>query len=89
MEKQYGEGSAVKAFSKAKAKFLVVSFTSDWLYPTYHSKSMLKAMKKNGLDVSFCEIEAEWGHDAFLLPNERLTALIRGFLERICREIRK
>jgi homoserine O-acetyltransferase len=85
MEKQYGEGSAVKAFAKAKAKFLVVSFTSDWLYPTYQSRSMVKAMKKNGLDVSFLEIEAEWGHDAFLLPNERLTNLIRGFLERVCR----
>ena len=86
MEKQYGDGSAVKAFSKAKAKFLVVSFTSDWLYPTYQSKSMVKAMKKNGLDVSFLEIEAEWGHDALLLPNDRLTMLIRGFLERVCRD---
>jgi homoserine O-acetyltransferase len=89
MEKLYGAGSAVQAFSKAKASFLVVSFTSDWLYPTYQSKSMVKAMKKNGLDVSFCEIEAEWGHDAFLIPNVRLTALIKGFLERVCRDIRK
>ena len=89
LEKQYGQGSAVKAFSRAKAKFLVVSFTSDWLYPTYQSKSMVKAMKKNGLDVSFCEIEAEWGHDAFLIPNVRLTNLIRGFLERVCRETTK
>ena len=89
LEKQYGDGSAVKAFTKAKAKFLVVSFTSDWLYPTYQSKSMVKAMKKNGLDVSFLEIEADWGHDAFLLPSERLTTLIRGFLERVCRETAK
>jgi homoserine O-acetyltransferase len=49
---------------------------------------MVQAMKKNGLDVSFCEIEAEWGHDAFLLPNERLTALVKGFLERVSSEIR-
>jgi len=89
LEKQYGEGSAVKAFSRARAKFLVVSFTSDWLYPTYQSKAMVQAMKKNGLDVSFCEIEAEWGHDAFLLPSERLTALMKGFLERVCLEIGK
>ena len=82
-ENQYGGGSAVKAFSKTKAKFLVVSFTSDWLYPTYQSKAMVQAMKKNGLDVSFCEIEAKWGHDAFLLPSERLSALIKGFLERV------
>ncbi|MFZ5568836.1 MAG: homoserine O-acetyltransferase MetX [Thermodesulfobacteriota bacterium] len=83
IERQHGEGSAVKAFSRARAKFLVVSFTSDWLYPTYQSKAMIQAMKKNGLDVSFCEIEADCGHDAFLLPNERLSALIRGFLERV------
>jgi homoserine O-acetyltransferase len=50
---------------------------------------MVKAMKKNGLDVSFCEIEAEWGHDAFLIPNARLTTLIKGFLERVCRESTK
>jgi homoserine O-acetyltransferase len=87
LEQQHGSGSAVKAFSKAKAKFLVVSFTSDWLYPTYQSKSMVQAMKKNGLDVSFCEIEAKWGHDAFLLPSERLTSLIKSFLERIYFEI--
>ncbi len=87
LERQYNSGSSVKAFSRAKAKFLVVSFTSDWLYPTYQSKNMVQAMKKNGHDVSFCEIEAEWGHDAFLLPNERLTTLIKGFLERVNREI--
>ena len=81
LRKQYGPGSTVKAFSRAKAKFLVVSFTSDWLYPTYQSKDIVKAMKKNGLDVSFCEIDAQWGHDAFLLDNDRLTSLIRGFLE--------
>jgi len=86
LEKLHGEGSAVKAFSKTKARFLVVSFTSDWLYPTYQSKAMVQAMKKNGLDVSFCEIEAEWGHDAFLLPSKRLTALIKGFLESVYNE---
>jgi len=86
---QHGDGSEVKAFSKMAAAFLVVSFTSDWLYPTYQSRVMVKAMKKTGLDVSFCEIEAEWGHDAFLLPNERLTSVIRGFLERVFHESQK
>lgn len=89
LEKQHGSGSTVKAFSKTGAKFLVVSFTSDWLYPTYQSKSMVKAMKKNGLDVSFCEIAAQWGHDAFLLPSERLTLLLRSFLESTYSENRK
>jgi homoserine O-acetyltransferase len=88
LERAHNSGSAVKAFSKASAKFLLVSYTSDWLYPTYQSKAMVKAMKKNGLDVSFCEIEAKWGHDAFLLPNKRLDRLIQGFLERVYGEIK-
>ena len=86
--RQHDSGSIVRAFSKARARFLVVSFTSDWLYPTYQSRSLVQAMKKNGLDVSFCEINAEWGHDAFLLRSDTLTNLIRGFLERAQREIR-
>ncbi|MBA4393304.1 MAG: homoserine O-acetyltransferase [Desulfobacca sp.] len=84
---QHGAGSTVRAFSKTRAKFLVVSFTSDWLYPTYQSKAIVRALKKNGLDVSFCEIEAQWGHDAFLLPNERLSEMIRGFLDCVYREL--
>ncbi len=89
LEKQHGNGSAVEAFYKARAKFLVISFTSDWLYPTYQSRAMVHAIKKNGLDVSFCEIEADWGHDAFLLPSESLTAMVKGFLERVNNENRK
>ncbi len=87
LEQQHGGGSIVQAFSGVPAKFLVVSFTSDWLYPTYQSKTMVKAMKKNGINVSFCEIEADCGHDAFLLPNERLTRLICGFLEGVFNDI--
>lgn len=83
LEKQHGKGSIVKAFSKTRAKFLVVSFTSDWLYPTYMSKNIVKALKKNKIDVSFCEIEAKWGHDAFLIPNRRLANLLKGFLESV------
>jgi len=83
LEAQYGNGSAVEAFAGTRARFLVVSFTSDWLYPTYQSKAMVTAMKKNGLDVSFCEIEADCGHDAFLIPNPRLSAMIKGFLESV------
>lgn len=80
---QHGSGSLVNAFSKCRSKFLVVSYTSDWLYPTYQAKEMVKAMKKNNLDVSFCEVEAQWGHDAFLLPNERLNNLMTGFLRSV------
>jgi len=79
--RHYGDGSAVAAFAGARARFLVLSFTSDWLYPTYQSRAMVKAMKKNGLAVSFCEIEAQWGHDAFLLPSDRLSGIMKGFLD--------
>ncbi len=87
LAKEYGKNSLVMAFSKVLAKFLVISFTSDWLYPTYQSKLMVKAMKKSGLDVSFCEIKADWGHDAFLLPSERFIEMIKNFLKNTYREI--
>ncbi len=80
---QENEAHAPTIFAKSLAKFMVVSFTSDWLYPTYQSKAMVKAMKKAGLDVSFCEIEAQCGHDAFLLPLKRLSSVITGFLQRV------
>jgi homoserine O-acetyltransferase len=88
LKKQHGDGSLVKAFSKTRSRFLVVSFTSDWLYPTYQSREMVKAMKKNSLDVSFCEINADCGHDAFLMPNEKLITMIKGFIDRVYSEIK-
>jgi homoserine O-acetyltransferase len=75
------ESSEINKLEGREIKFLVISFTSDWLYPTYQSKALVQALKRNGLDVSFCEIQADCGHDAFLLPDKRLTAMIRGFLE--------
>lgn len=80
---QKGKGSLTKAFSRTSAKYLVISFTSDWLYPTTQSKEMVRAMKKAGLDVSFCEIETDSGHDSFLLAHDQLTKLISGFITRI------
>jgi homoserine O-acetyltransferase len=78
---RYGQGSLAKAFSQAICDYLVVSFTSDWLYPTYQSKKMVQAMKKNNLNVNFCEIQTDYGHDSFLVPNPRLSQLIAGFLD--------
>ena len=86
LAEQHGDGSMVEAFSKIAARFLIISFTSDWLYPTYQSREMVKAIKKTGRDVSFLEIEAEWGHDAFLIPNPRLSGIIGGFLNRVFNE---
>lgn len=66
-----------------KHKFLVISYSSDWLYPTYQAKELVKALKRSGRDVSFCEIESDCGHDAFLIPDERLSKLMSGFLSGI------
>ncbi len=71
---------AVNRLAETETKFLVISFSSDWLYPTYQSRELVQALKRNGCDVSFCEIQADHGHDAFLLPNALLTELISGFL---------
>jgi len=71
---------AINQLAGTVTKFLVISFTSDWLYPTYQSRELVQALKRNGCDVSFCEIHADCGHDAFLLPDERLINLISGFL---------
>ncbi len=66
-----------------RLKYLVVSYSSDWLYPTYQAKELVQSLKRSGQDVSFCEIEADCGHDAFLIPDQRLTNLIKGFLDGI------
>lgn len=79
-----GHGSLVKAFEKCAAiMYLVVSFTSDWLYPSYHSKEMVSALTAVGADVTYCNLQSTWGHDAFLLEVETMTRLITDFLERV------
>lgn len=67
--------------NQEQSKFLVISYTSDWLYPTYQARELVQALKRSRQDVSFCEIEADCGHDAFLIADPRLTNLIRGFLD--------
>jgi homoserine O-acetyltransferase len=78
------QGSLV-GLAGAAIRFLVISFTSDWLYPTYQSRELVHALKREGLDVSFCEIEADCGHDAFLLDNERLKEMVGGFLREVAK----
>ena len=86
-----GNGSLTKAFAPcAQIMYLVVSFTSDWLYPTYHSKETVSALTAVGADVTYCNLQSTWGHDAFLLDVETMTQLISDFLDRVAahRQIR-
>jgi len=64
-------------------KVLIISFKSDWLYPSYQSQDIVRACKLAGLDTTYCEIESNYGHDAFLLELEEETHLIKYFLEKI------
>jgi len=77
---QRSGGDLAKTFEAAKAAFLVVSFSSDWLFPTAESRKIVNALLKNRLNVSFCEIKSGYGHDAFLLEVEALGRMIRDFL---------
>ena len=75
-------GSLQEAFKKTNAKFLVMSFTSDWLFPTAQSKEIVNALVKAHKDVSFCEIESPCGHDAFLLEFKTQTKIVKSFLSK-------
>lgn len=66
-----------------KAKVLVIAFKSDWLYPAYQSKDIVKACKLSGVEASYCEIDSEYGHDAFLLEVKEETHLIGHFLKKV------
>jgi homoserine O-acetyltransferase len=76
-------GNLSRAFSVALAKFLVISFTSDWRFSPGRSREIVKALQDNRRDVAYAEIDAPHGHDAFLLEDPRYHALVRSFFENI------
>jgi homoserine O-acetyltransferase/O-succinyltransferase len=67
-------------FKGLHAKVLVIAFKSDWLYPTYQSQEIVKACKLSGVDASYCEVDASYGHDSFLVDTEQEEQLIGNFL---------
>lgn len=73
-------GSLAQAMEGVKARFLVISYSSDWLFPTVQSREIVRALRLNNIDVSFMEVNSPYGHDAFLLEAEEMTKLITGFL---------
>lgn len=74
-------GELRRSLSVAKAAFLVISVSSDWLFPPYMSKEIVSGLRRNNLDVSYAEIQSDYGHDAFLLEVDTMTRLIQSFLE--------
>lgn len=74
-------GKLADAFAKTKARFCLVSFDSDWLYPTPESRHIVHALNAAGAPVSFVELSAPYGHDSFLLDVPALDRVVKGFLE--------
>jgi len=84
-----GAGSLEKALENVQAKFLVISFTSDWLYPSHQLKTFVKALKADDHDVTNVEIESHYGHDAFLIECDRQAHVVSHFLKRMSKEVRE
>jgi len=80
-------GDLARALASATCRFLVVSFTTDWRFPASRSREIVKALVRERRDVSYAEIAAPHGHDAFLLDNPQYHAVVRTWFERMATEI--
>lgn len=81
------DGNLNRAFAPAQAKFLVISFTTDWRFAPERSREIVHALLHNKRDVSYAEITSAHGHDAFLMEDEQYFAVMRNYLSRINEEI--
>ncbi len=79
-------GNLTRALARARAKFLLVSFTTDWRFSPARSREIVKALLENRRDVSYAEIDAPHGHDAFLLDDARYMNLMRSYFDGIAGE---
>tara|TARA_B100000963_G_scaffold293514_1_gene263946 strand:- start:1709 stop:2389 length:681 start_codon:yes stop_codon:yes gene_type:complete len=81
LAKQFN-GNLSNAFKNTKSKFFIISFTSDWLYPTQENKDIVIALNAIGADVGFVEIESDKGHDSFLLDVPDFLKTLKNFLDK-------
>ena len=80
LSKQY-QNNLTEAFRGQKTKFLVISFSSDWLYPTKQSKDIVIALNASGANVAFAEIKTDKGHDSFLVDEPKFLAAVKNFID--------
>jgi homoserine O-acetyltransferase len=80
-------GNLARALSLAKAGFFVASFKSDWRFPPERSREIVKALVASNRDVSYAEIDAPHGHDAFLLDNPHYHQLVAAYMDRVAMEV--
>jgi homoserine O-acetyltransferase len=72
----------IPAGKAINTRFLVISFKSDWLYPSYQSQEIVRLLKRRHVDATYCELNSTYGHDAFLVEVEEQTTLIKHFLDK-------
>ena len=82
----YG-GNLTQALARATAKFMLVSFSTDWRFSPQRSREIVKALLDNRRDVSYAEIDAPHGHDAFLLDDARYMGVMRSYFDSIAKEL--
>jgi homoserine O-acetyltransferase len=83
-----GHGSLTAALAGSQARFLVISFSSDWLYPSYQSQEIVRALRSRNCDVAYVELQSNYGHDSFLVDVAEQSALVTGFLSSTYEKVR-
>lgn len=81
------DGSLAKAFQDSPVRFCLISFSTDWLFPTAESRTIVHALNANAAKVSFVEVESDQGHDAFLLDEPEFHKTLHGFLDGAARSV--
>ena len=81
------DGDLSKAFTNGDCKFLLVSFSTDWRFPPERSQELVNDLLNAGREVTYVEVEADQGHDAFLLPIPRYINAFKGYLNRVYEEV--
>lgn len=75
-------GKLIPEGAKVDTRILVISFKSDWLYPSYQSQDIVRQLKTRRVDATYCELRSTYGHDAFLVELEEMRELVRHFLDK-------
>jgi homoserine O-acetyltransferase/O-succinyltransferase len=83
-----GDRSLTAVLEAAAARFLVISFSSDWLYPSYQSQEIVRALRSRNRDVAYVELQSNYGHDSFLVDVAEQSALVTGFLASTFEKVR-
>jgi homoserine O-acetyltransferase len=84
----HGGGSLERALVGVQARTCLISFTSDWIYPSRDSRELHDALLSAGKEVEWHDLETRYGHDSFLLEEDKQAPIIASFLERVYREVK-